>query len=245
VGKLVVLFGSLSLGLCAVLIAYLVMPREGQLRVELATAAGASIGRSEIFADGRRLCETAPCKMSLPAGTRTIKVIAPGYLPSDTVMTLIRAGREQRLVIPLTPVEEASSGAAGSTAAAKTSAPATDTSAPTASPPAAKQSAAIARRRGPPVARAAAKTTPAAEEATDEADEPEPQGSGTLSIESNPPSKVLLDGAALGTTSHRSLTVPAGTHTVTFIHPDLGKRSMAVDVAAGKSAGIAVDFRGR
>lgn len=78
-----------------------------------------------------------------------------------------------------------------------------------------------------------------------EKDEPEPaaaSGSGTISMNSIPPSKVLLDGRPIGGTPKVDVSVPAGTHTVTFVHPDLGKKSVSIDVKAGQRANASVRF---
>jgi serine/threonine-protein kinase len=69
-----------------------------------------------------------------------------------------------------------------------------------------------------------------------------PSGTGLLNINSLPPSKVLLDGRAMGGTPKTDVSVPAGTHTVTFIHPDLGKKTVSVDVKPGQRAVASVRF---
>lgn len=72
---------------------------------------------------------------------------------------------------------------------------------------------------------------------------PSTRGSGTLSMNSLPLSKVLLDGRPLGSTPKVDVSVPAGTHTVTFVHPDLGRKSVTVTVRVGESASASVRFR--
>ncbi|AKT41056.1 PEGA domain-containing protein [Chondromyces crocatus] len=66
---------------------------------------------------------------------------------------------------------------------------------------------------------------------------------GTLNINSIPVSKVVLDGRPLGSTPKVGVSVSPGSHTVTFIHPELGKKSVTVTVAAGKTATAAVKFK--
>jgi hypothetical protein len=68
-------------------------------------------------------------------------------------------------------------------------------------------------------------------------------GNGTLNINSVPPSKVILDGKPLGSTPRVGVSVPAGTHTVTFIHPELGKKSTSVQVKAGETKSASVKFK--
>jgi serine/threonine-protein kinase len=82
----------------------------------------------------------------------------------------------------------------------------------------------------------------------DEDDEPaasEPAasgGGGVLNINSLPLSKVLLDGKPLGSTPKVGVKVSAGSHTVTFIHPELGRKSLSVSVKPGGTATASVRF---
>jgi hypothetical protein len=55
-------------------------------------------------------------------------------------------------------------------------------------------------------------------------------------------SNVILDGKPLGTTPKTGLSVPAGNHTVVFVHPEHGRKARSVKVEAGKSATAAVRF---
>jgi serine/threonine-protein kinase len=72
--------------------------------------------------------------------------------------------------------------------------------------------------------------------------EPPPSGNGTLNINSIPVSKVVLDGKPLGSTPKVGVSVSAGSHTVTFIHPEQGKKSVTVNVKAGETKTAAVKF---
>lgn len=69
------------------------------------------------------------------------------------------------------------------------------------------------------------------------------EGDGQLNINSIPPSKVLLDGKPIGGTPKTGVKVSAGSHTVTFIHPELGKKMLSVNVSAGQTATAAVRFK--
>jgi serine/threonine protein kinase len=73
--------------------------------------------------------------------------------------------------------------------------------------------------------------------------EPPATGNGTLNINSIPVSKVVLDGRPLGSTPKVGVSVPAGSHTVTFIHPELGKKSVTVQVKPGETKTAAVKFK--
>ena len=77
----------------------------------------------------------------------------------------------------------------------------------------------------------------------DKPDKPEPAaGGGTLNINSIPVSNVILDGRPLGTTPKTGISVPAGNHTVVFVHAEHGRKVRSVNVPAGGSATAAVGF---
>ena len=66
-------------------------------------------------------------------------------------------------------------------------------------------------------------------------------GTGTLNLNSIPISNVLIDGRPVGPTP-RQVPIAAGKHSVTFVHPTLGRRSITVNVAPGKTALAATKF---
>lgn len=70
-----------------------------------------------------------------------------------------------------------------------------------------------------------------------------PSGTGFLNINSIPASRVLLDGSPLGETPKTGVSVSAGTHTVTFIHSELGKKSVSVKVGPGETKTASVRLR--
>ena len=88
---------------------------------------------------------------------------------------------------------------------------------------------------------------PPEESSTTEFPRPEepaaPSGQGTLNINSLPLSKVLLDGRPLGSTPKVGVPVAAGNHTVTFVHPELGRKSVTVNVKPGQTATASVRFQ--
>ncbi|HVY47714.1 MAG TPA: PEGA domain-containing protein, partial [Minicystis sp.] len=92
-----------------------------------------------------------------------------------------------------------------------------------------------------------ARQHPAPAEDKTERDEPAAaapaSGTGALNINSLPASRVLVDGTPIGSTPKVDYQVPAGTHTVTFVHPDLGKKSITVTVKPGGTAVAAVRFK--
>src|SRR6185503_2851155 len=66
-------------------------------------------------------------------------------------------------------------------------------------------------------------------------------GNATLTFMSDPPSNLVLDGRPLGKTP-KSATVPAGNHTVLFIHPEFGRKAKSIPVTPGQKATVKVKF---
>ena len=64
---------------------------------------------------------------------------------------------------------------------------------------------------------------------------------GLLAASSSPPAMVVVDGKPIGK-SPRAVELPAGVHTVTFVHPELGRQSLTVNVTPGKTTNAAAEF---
>jgi serine/threonine-protein kinase len=71
---------------------------------------------------------------------------------------------------------------------------------------------------------------------------PPDSGTATLNINSIPPSSCVLDGRPIGPTPKAGVSVPAGTHTVMFVHPEKGKKSQTVTVKGGETKSVNVRF---
>ncbi|NUP11020.1 MAG: serine/threonine protein kinase [Polyangiaceae bacterium] len=69
-----------------------------------------------------------------------------------------------------------------------------------------------------------------------------PSGNGTLSMNSIPISAVILDGVPVGKTPISGRSVSAGSHTVTFRHPEKGTKTVTVTVKPGGKAAASVKF---
>lgn len=67
-------------------------------------------------------------------------------------------------------------------------------------------------------------------------------GGGTckLNINSIPVSNVILNGRPLGGTPKLGVSVPAGSHTVIFVHPELGRKSTRASCSAGETKTVAM-----
>ncbi len=66
-------------------------------------------------------------------------------------------------------------------------------------------------------------------------------GDTKLAINSIPISNVIVDGRPVGSTP-KQMPVSPGSHTVVFIHPELGRKTVTVNVQAGKTAVAATKF---
>lgn len=100
-GKLGVILGALALVAVVALGVFMLMPRSGQLKIEVKAKSGKSLAKSEIFVDGQKRCDTSPCVVSeLSPGPKTVKVIAEGIEPVDETAT-VDAGKEKLVVITL------------------------------------------------------------------------------------------------------------------------------------------------
>ena len=64
---------------------------------------------------------------------------------------------------------------------------------------------------------------------------------GTLLLSSVPPVNVVLDGRPVGMTP-RALPVNSGEHTVLFVHPTLGRKTVRVDVENNEKTEVAAKF---
>jgi hypothetical protein len=64
---------------------------------------------------------------------------------------------------------------------------------------------------------------------------------GTINVTSNPPASVVLDGRPLGK-APVVVRVPAGVHSLLFIHPLYGRRSRSVSVSPGMTVGASTEF---
>ncbi len=64
----------------------------------------------------------------------------------------------------------------------------------------------------------------------------------TLSINSIPVSAILLDGKPIGSTPKQRVRVSPGKHSVTFVHPKRGKKTVSVKVKPGESRTVSTRF---
>jgi serine/threonine-protein kinase len=85
------LYVGVALGVIALAAgAFYFMPRSGQIAVNVADSKGSAIPQLEIYIDGKKQCESAPCIVSdVAAGSHTVKVAASGFdVPADKAVAV-------------------------------------------------------------------------------------------------------------------------------------------------------------
>ncbi|WP_044986177.1 PEGA domain-containing protein [Sorangium cellulosum] len=196
---------------------------KGQVTLDLATS-GASVKLVSAKGTEKKLPDSAwkkpPVKVDVnPSEGWKIVAKKKGYTDFSQAISFEDGQAEKTIRIALAEASSPEPAAAAPVAAA----PAPDP-APAAPAPKSEAPAAAPKAEAPAAAPAAA------------------AGNATLNINSIPVSKVVLDGRPLGSTPKVGVSVPAGSHTVTFIHSELGKKSVTVSVKAGETKTAAVRF---
>ncbi|WP_437972370.1 PEGA domain-containing protein [Sorangium sp. So ce260] len=199
---------------------------KGQVTLDLATS-GASVKLVSAKGTEKKLPDSAwkkaPVKVDVnPSEGWKVVATKKGYEDFSQAISFEDGQAERTIRIAL---GEASKPAPAAVAAAPSPDPA---------PAPAPVEAAAPRSEAPAAAPKA--------EAPAAAPAPAAAGNATLNINSIPVSKVVLDGRPLGSTPKVGVSVPAGSHTVTFIHSELGKKSVTVSVKAGETKTAAVKF---
>ena len=69
--------------------------------------------------------------------------------------------------------------------------------------------------------------------------------SGTLALNAQPWADVYIGGQRIGETPIGSVTLPIGSHEVTFRHPQLGEQVVRATVTATNPTRVSVDMRKR
>jgi len=170
--------------------------------------------------------------MDLEPGSHIIVVSGPDYARYEQTVTLI--ANHVSTLEPALERATASVAAHPDVNASEVESPALEGEHP------ALAKGATAGNRGPRVAAGAVKPVPVELEETPE--NPYLASSqGVLTASSNPPANVVVDGRPIGK-SPRVLDLTPGSHTIAFVHPTEGRKSMTVNIKPGKTTNVAVDF---
>jgi hypothetical protein len=206
----------LVIGALVALAVILAWPRQGQLTITALGPGGRTVGQAEVVVDGRISCEGAPCTVAdLTSGEHTIRVSSVEYGRADRVVAM-RTGFDHSVDVLL---ERPNQGLVP------------------AAPPASAN--AVPRASAEQPDHLAADRTRAV--AAGRTGQPAGPSTGTIKANSLPVSKVLVDGRAAGQTP-ANVQVAPGTHTVTFVHAEYGRRDVVVDVKSRQDAVVAVKF---
>lgn len=94
------LFIGLGLGLVAVVAGVLLlMPHSSKLAINVVDSKGATVNRVDVFVDGKKECETAPCILDVSSGAHEVKALAAGYDASSKAITV---GKDTTIDLSLT-----------------------------------------------------------------------------------------------------------------------------------------------
>jgi hypothetical protein len=218
-------------------------PASGSLRIDVRTASGAPVEQAEIFIDGQKRCEKAPCEVAgLSPGAKTIKAITPELTVAGPISEIVEGGNEKAVTLTLGPARST----AAQDGRAEASPTPSSTPSPTPSSPPSSPGEPQAKEPGPPgnpkQPVPPVEAAPTAPGTPPTAPKP-PESWGYLHINSIPASKVVLDGRPLGSTPKVNHRVTPGSHRVDFIHPDLGKKTVMVTIKADETKTAAVKFK--
>jgi hypothetical protein len=101
-GSIWILLGGFAAAACLVIAALALMPRDGQLYVDVRDQSGNAIPLAEVFIDGQKQCDASPCVVrKIEAGHKLVQVLAPGHANQAPVTANIESGEENRLVVTL------------------------------------------------------------------------------------------------------------------------------------------------
>jgi serine/threonine-protein kinase len=179
-------------------------------------SAGPSADGAKVALDGQPV--TLPATLELTADQpHQLTAEKKGFEPFSTSISFADGNAERRIAIDL--VEK------GKAASAAASEPRTATRPTTPAAPQSKTPASSPAESPAPAAAAAAANSQA-----------------TLNINSIPASSVLINGRPVGLTPKLGVSVAPGSVTVTFIHPEQGRKTVAIDVAAGATKTVTVRF---
>jgi serine/threonine-protein kinase len=102
--KLGVVIAAVGAVLVALVAVFFLMGRSGELMVDVRDPKGAPLARAEIFIDGRKVCDSTPCVVTdLDAGSRLVKVTAPGYQTPPPATAEVSGGQRSEVLITMPP----------------------------------------------------------------------------------------------------------------------------------------------
>ncbi len=96
-----VLVALLVIGGAAAAYLFLV-PHTGNIAVNVTDAKGGGVGSLEVYLDGRKVCDTAPCRIDqVKAGSHELKVSAQGYDQPAAKLVAVESGKDAQVDMTL------------------------------------------------------------------------------------------------------------------------------------------------
>jgi serine/threonine protein kinase len=92
----------LVVAVAAVAGVFVLMPRTGRILVNVADTKGGTVNRVDIFVDGRKQCDTAPCIVEqVTSGAHDVKILADGYDPPPVAAVNVEARKDATVNVTL------------------------------------------------------------------------------------------------------------------------------------------------
>jgi serine/threonine protein kinase len=227
------------------------LPTVNLERIETGFSIDSEPPGASVLVDGNKVAETPARLIDLRPGEHQVRLEREGHAPWDsvlhvstgTVLPLQTVSLQVLTPAPTTPTRgrgsSSSSSSSGSDSSTRRrghhdSADADDTSEPATSSRHARASEPEAAEPEPSAAEPVHEK-PAPEPAPAQAGESHASGPGTLRVNSRPWAQVFVDGKLIGVTPQRSISLPAGTHTLQLVNDDFGiKRTVQVEIKPGE-----------
>ncbi len=216
----------------------------GSLVATVAGVAGQPVKGVSVFVDGKRRCESSPCRVDdLGIGSHFVRVTAPGYISTAAQAVAVHSGQDAVMRLDLSPLKPAKADATAkqdkddkADNSKSDDQGAVQASSLPAAPEHTASSAPVSRHHYAYHAR----TAPAHHSAPPAPAPAAPSGKGVLILSSTPATNVVVDGHPLGSTP-KAVRVPAGTHTVVFAG-EAGRAVRAINVKPDDRLNVAVRF---
>ena len=82
--------------------AFFLVPRTGNIAVNVTDPKGGAVGALEVYLDGRKVCDTAPCRIDqVKAGSHELKVSAQGYDQPAPKLVAVESGKDAQVDMTL------------------------------------------------------------------------------------------------------------------------------------------------
>jgi serine/threonine protein kinase len=200
-----------------------------------------------VFLDGQRLPQSTPVRVvDMQPGEHRIRVEQPGYAPWESVL---HASTGTLLPLPMVNLQPAAAEPAQTArwswqaaraarrlhSSAANESPANDSAKPEPGSGSPEPESPVEPDR-PTVASAPEPSTSQPQGTdTDTDTDSAASGKGTLRVNTRPWSQVFIDGKPFGTTPRMNISLPAGTHTLTFVNDEFAiRKTVEVTISPGK-----------